>query len=87
MNFTKKQKRRKNKMYFEIWVAIIIAILIFIGSIVSSIGWMLEGQRLEDERKVSARLEEENKALRKEVARLSSKLNLARLYVEMEDKK
>ena len=74
-------------MYFETWVAIIITILIFIGSIVSSIGWMLEGQRLEDERKTNSNLEEENKALRKEVARLSRKLNLVRLYIEREDGK
>lgn len=74
-------------MLIENWIAVIIVVFFFIGFMVLAISGMLNDQRLEDERKKNDELREENKALRKEIARLNGKINLARLYVEMEGKK
>lgn len=74
-------------MLIENWIAVIIVVFFFIGFMVLAISGILNDQRLEDERMKNDELQEENKALRKEVARLQSKINLAKLYVEMEGKK
>ena len=74
-------------MLIETWIAVLMIVFFFIGFMVLAIAGMIQDQRLEDERKKNDELQEENKALRKEVARLNSKINLARLYVEMEGRK
>lgn len=74
-------------MLIETWIAIVIIVFFFIGFMVLAISGILNDQRLEDERKKIDELQEENKALRKEVARLNSKISLAKLYVDMGGKK
>lgn len=74
-------------MLIETWIAIVIIVFFFIGFMVLAISGILNDQRLEDERKKIDELQEENKALRKEVARLNNKISLAKLYVDMGGKK
>ena len=74
-------------MLIENWIAVIIVIFIFLVACISLTSGIMQDQRLEDERKKNDELQEENKELRKEVARLQGRINLARLYVEMGGKK
>ena len=71
-------------MLIENWIAVIIVVLSFASNFVLAISGMRTDERLEDERIKNEELYAENKALRKEVARLQSKIDLAKLYVEME---
>lgn len=70
-------------MLIENWIEVIIVVLTFASNFVLAISGMKTDERLEDERIANDELQEENKALRKEVARLQSKIDLARLHVEI----
>lgn len=81
-------------MLIENWIAVLIIVFFFIGFMALAISGILNDQRLEDERKKNnellkenIELLKENIELHKEVMRLNSKINLARLYVEMEGTK
>ena len=67
-------------MIIETWVAALFMVLLGIIGLVALLGWMIADQRNE-------KLVEENKALLKENTQLKSKMNFARLYIEMEKDK
>ena len=74
-------------MLIETWIAIVIIVFFFISFMVLTIAGILNDQRLEDERKLNNELLKDNIELQKEILRLKSKINLAKLYVEMEGRK
>ena len=74
-------------MLIETWIAVLIVFFLFISNLVLVASGIANDQRLEDERKENNELIKENIELRKEVMRLNSKINLAKLYIEKEVKK
>ena len=74
-------------MFIESWLVGLLIVASCVVAIISLISGMSQDERLEQEREKNDELQEENQALRKEVARLRNKINLARLYVEMEKRK
>ena len=67
-------------MIIETWVAALLLVGICIFGGIGLLGWMIADQRLE-------KMTEENKVLVEENAKLKSKINFARLYINLEDKK
>jgi hypothetical protein len=67
-------------MIIETWVAALLLVGICILGGIGLLGWIVTSQNLKDEVEL-------NKALIKENAQLKSKINFARLYIELEEKK
>ena len=67
-------------MIIESWIAALFFVLIAVIGGIGLVGWFTADQRLE-------KMAEENKALIKENTQLRSKINFARLYIEMEKDK
>lgn len=67
-------------MLIESWIAALLFVLIAGLGGIALLGWISASQRLDEEII-------ENKALVEENAKLKSKLSIARLYINLEEKK
>lgn len=67
-------------MLIESWIAALLFVLIAVLGGIAMLGWIAASQRLNEEII-------ENKALVEENAKLKSKLSIARLYINLEEKK
>lgn len=74
-------------MLVETWVFVFILLAFFVVAGISLVSGILQDQRLEDERNKNDELQAENKELRKQLAKLHSRVSLAKLYIEMDGKK
>lgn len=70
-------------MFIETWVAVMMIVFVFIGAIISVIGWMLSDRQCEKQQKLIKTLAEENKDLVEENEKLKSKLSLIKLRIEL----
>lgn len=63
-------------MLIETWVAAMIIVGIIIIGLASNVGWIIEGQRLEQEVKENKKLMKENERLRKIINQMNSLNNI-----------
>ena len=71
-------------MFSETWVAVMMIVFVFIGAIISVLGWMASDRQCEKQQKLIKTLAEENKDLVEENEKLKSKLSLIKLRIELE---
>jgi hypothetical protein len=63
-------------MLIETWIAAMITICVFACSLVSIVGWIIEGQRLEQEVKENKELAKENERLHKIINKMNNLHNI-----------
>lgn len=63
-------------MLIETWIAVMITVCIFISNFISIIGWITDGQRLEQEVKENKNLMAENERLYKIINELNCLHNI-----------
>ena len=76
-------------MLIETWVAAFILIAVFGMAGISILGWIIEGQRLEQEVKQNKKLIAENERLRKIISHMNGihNVEVADAFYHKEDKK
>lgn len=73
-------------MIIETWIAVLAIVFMCVTGAISLLGWMRSDKMLELERDINNDLHEEIESLCYENARLNSKINLVKLYVEEKTK-
>ena len=73
-------------MFIETWIAAMLIAFVFVGALISTIGWMLADRRNEEERKLNKEIVRLNSKLASENEQLRAKLSLIKLRIDMEEK-
>ena len=73
-------------MFIETWIAAMLIAFVFVGALISTIGWMLTDRRNEEERKLNKEIVRLNSKLASENEQLRAKLSLIKLRIDMEEK-